>query len=1252
MRRFELIEGKSSKLWGVKVEGSELIITTVTLSHIGADGQTKYRTFASNAAALAEEARLIQEKTGEGYREIGVSGDTTLAPAATPPNPPEAPARPEMPASAAPAIAPPASAVAESVLAGIEWPTGGFTWNDRWRKRLPIIRGIHVPEFTLPADPLSRMPPFDGSSGTLATNYGYARKRGAWADEPPGGAPWTEAEAREKLQLARLREANPDPWRELLVQCVLRTDCCGLGRDYCTWAIEAAIVLHSLAFATGVMLDAAEDVDGNARWYIVRRAYQHLRHALAAAPEDAHHAARQVAESCRGRRRRLDCIVSYLFPEIGPWAEQAAAPGFVEEDIGWVDASVLSVGTICRLYRNYKVNLGFKLPVALLQVHLHGEAAFPFLRQLLYQVPNNSRLHKEIEFGAFLKFLVQMRTPALIPALVERMRIKPVRDALDKLAERWPAAVLKSIAARACASRIPEIEEQAVRLALLKPQWVMLVLACCTDDERDYFRGLLNATHSVEEAPADALPELLRAPPWTRKEPPKPLPILELAPVDHADTMAWPQGLREQWSRGGGISWLLDQVEYSQKKEPPLTAEVYALRRFVLERTFERVLAGEAPGPDDMLRQQTTPAYLFLLPDPAALALWNAMPPDTWSEWAWENSYLPGFLARHELACLPGLAAFAATRPVEGMPLALPFRAARLAPVAARVLAHFKKAKPHAMAWLRTHPETAAIGLIPPALGKEKAARDDARAALRWLANHGFAPEIRRAGARYGEAAGQAVEQLLSADAALGVPARMPTLPSFFVPTTLSRPVLNSGAPLPVKAVEHLGLMLAISKLHEPYAGLEAVKAACTAQSLGEFAWAVFEAWEKDGAPAKGNLAFLALGLLGDDVTARKLAAKIRIWPTEGLFGRAVNGLDLLAAMGTDGAFAELHGIAHKVKSRPLQNRAREKLAQLADSLGLTAEELADRLIPDLDLDEQGTAVLDFGPRRFTVAFDEFLKPYVKDEAGTRLKDLPKPNKSDDEARASTAVERFKAIKKDARAIAGVQIARLEQAMCERRRWRGEVFRRVFLDHPLMRHLARRLVWGAYRGGVLLDAFRVAEDLTLADRSDQRYELPDGAHIGVVHALELTEDLSRDFSQIFADYEILQPFRQLGRETYTLTDGERQAGRIERFQGRRVTSGSVLGLVNRDWQRGEAVKADLVDSFRKRLPAGLEAVLWLDPGVHLSDPSAEPEQTLPALVFRRQGARHDGDPVELAGLDPILVSEIIRDVDALAPLVG
>jgi DNA ligase 1 len=65
-RYFEFVEGKSSKFWEVAVNGNEM---TVRYGRIGSQGQSKTKTFADGNAATAAAAKLIEEKTGEGYVE-------------------------------------------------------------------------------------------------------------------------------------------------------------------------------------------------------------------------------------------------------------------------------------------------------------------------------------------------------------------------------------------------------------------------------------------------------------------------------------------------------------------------------------------------------------------------------------------------------------------------------------------------------------------------------------------------------------------------------------------------------------------------------------------------------------------------------------------------------------------------------------------------------------------------------------------------------------------------------------------------------------------------------------------------------------------------------------------------------------------------------------------------------------------------------------------------------------------------------
>jgi hypothetical protein len=472
-------------------------------------------------------------------------------------------------------------------------------------------------------------------------------------------------------------------------------------------------------------------------------------------------------------------------------------------------------------------------------------------------------------------------------------------------------------------------------------------------------------------------------------------------------------------------------------------------------------------------------------------------------------------------------------------------------------------------------------------------------------------------------------------------------LPGFFRAGDFRRPRLADGRALPVPAIKRLGRWLALSTLSEPRPELAEVKAACTPESLAEFAWDVFEAWQAAGNPTKALWGLAALGLLGDGSTARRLVPKIQEWRKKQIHLRANLGLDILVAMGTDAALMQLHGISHKPQFKSLRDKAQRRIDQIAAARGLSLDELADRMVPDLGLDERGGLVLDFGPRQFRVGFDETLKPFVCNAEGVRLKDLPKPNKRDDEAKAPAAVARYKELKKDAKSIAALQIARLEHSMCARRRWPVDEFKTLILNHPLLCHLARRLVWGVYRDGGLADAFRVAEDLSLADRHDDAFALPDRAEVGIAHALEWPDDLARDFGQIFGDYEITQPFKQLGRETYAPTDEERRTGVIERFKGKKVATGSMLGLIGQGWEKGEE-DGGYVWSLVKGLPDGWEAELSVDPGFHLGAPAEQPAQTVTRIAVRRQGFRRSGPPASLAELDPVLVSELIRDADLLA----
>ncbi|MFH8934761.1 DUF4132 domain-containing protein [Streptomyces griseosporeus] len=485
-----------------------------------------------------------------------------------------------------------------------------------------------------------------------------------------------------------------------------------------------------------------------------------------------------------------------------------------------------------------------------------------------------------------------------------------------------------------------------------------------------------------------------------------------------------------------------------------------------------------------------------------------------------------------------------------------------------------------------------------------------------------------------------AVDPLVSA-----LPARVPAVVPWAEPALLPQILLAGGGALPAEAVRHVLTVLALSKPGDVYPGLEVLTAHCTADSLAAFAWGLFEQWRLVGMPPKESWALHALGWLGDDDTVRRLTPVLRAWPGEGAHHRAVEGLAVLAEIGTEVALTHLHGISQRVPFKALKQRAREKIAEVAEGLGLTGEQLGDRLVPDLGLDADGSTVIDYGPRQFTVGFDEQLRPCVRDADGRQRKALPAPGAKDDPELAPAERKRFAALKKDVRAVGAEQVRRLEAAMVAQRSWTVREFQELFVAHPLVGHLVRRLVWLAEGGGVVT-AFRVTEDRTFAGADDGELTLPEDVRVRVAHPLHLGGDLPA-WSAVFAGQGILQPFPQLGRPVHRLTGEEAAGHRLTRFEGASVPVGKLLGLTRRGWERGEPQDAGVERWFHRRVDDDRHVVIGLDEGIAVGALDVFPDQTFAQVWLDSAPGDYwpsRGYPLRFGDLDPVVASEILADL--------
>jgi hypothetical protein len=715
-----------------------------------------------------------------------------------------------------------------------------------------------------------------------------------------------------------------------------------------------------------------------------------------------------------------------------------------------------------------------------------------------------------------------------------------------------------------------------------------------------------DAPEGAPGAPMDALPPVLASPPWAgRGKRAKPVVVTGLVPPD-LRSLSWAPGEREQWAEKGPRRW--QGADWNDAVRGWESGELN-------ERDQAQLLLN---APEELVRP--------------LVGRWLSKNKD---RQLWVATALAGRFGPDALPV--ALRAAEADAPKAGGVL-LPFLAPEVAVLQASWFKRLKTAREHAVAWFDRHGLEAAMMLVPDAVGKAGTTRVNAEAALRHLAaRHGDEAVIEVA-ARYGEDAARAVTAMLTADPLEIVPARVPKLPEWADPRVLPPVLLRGGEhALPVDAVGHLLTMLAMSRPEEPYAGIAIARDACDRASLAEFSWALFQRWEALGAPSTGGWAFAQLGLIGDDDTMERLVPLIRAWPSQGKYGRAVQSLDVLAAMGSDAALFSLYDFSQKAKTAGFRTKARQKIDQVAADRELTPEHLADRLVPRFDLDERGSMVLDYGPRRFTVGFDEQLKPYVLDE--------------DDEALAPDAYKRFGRLKRDVQTVASDQIERLEHAMVWGRHWSPSEFQRLFIQHPLLWHIVRRLVWMAQTedGAV---TFRIAEDRTFADADDETATIPDGAPISIPHPVDLGGKQVAAWSEVFADYEILQPFRQLGRPVHTLDPGERATEHLARFEKAKSTLGRVYGLKNRGWSFSHP-EHRLQAWLTCEIVPGRHVTLAISPGIYGSDADMQAEQTIDGMTTDPGGSATRTiagiEPVTFDTLPPAVISELLT---ALTDLTG
>lgn len=346
------------------------------------------------------------------------------------------------------------------------------------------------------------------------------------------------------------------------------------------------------------------------------------------------------------------------------------------------------------------------------------------------------------------------------------------------------------------------------------------------------------------------------------------------------------------------------------------------------------------------------------------------------------------------------------------------------------------------------------------------------------------------------------------------------------------------------------------------------------------FALEIFLKWIQNNAEAKKKWVLYFASIYGGFNIIEVFQKYIKEWSEAARGAIAAEAVMALALNGSSDALMAVDNIAHKFKHKQVKTAANKALQSAADILGITTEELGDRIVPNLGFDENMERIFDYGTRKFKVYLNIALELEVYDEKDKKLKTLPSVGVRDTEDIAKASNAEFKQMKKQLKNVVSIQKLRLETAMLADRRWTVDAWESLFVKNPVMHKFAMGLIWIAYEDNKAVQSFRYMEDGTFNTSDEDEYELPKDCTIGLAHTIDLDEETVLAWKEQLNDYEIIQPIEQLEKKVYTVTDDEKGKLDLTRFNGRELNGYTLLNRMTKmGWYKGSVQDAGCFYTF-------------------------------------------------------------------------
>jgi Domain of unknown function (DUF4132) len=340
-------------------------------------------------------------------------------------------------------------------------------------------------------------------------------------------------------------------------------------------------------------------------------------------------------------------------------------------------------------------------------------------------------------------------------------------------------------------------------------------------------------------------------------------------------------------------------------------------------------------------------------------------------------------------------------------------------------------------------------------------------------------------------------------------------------------------------------------------------------------------------------------------------------------------------------AIAELSRLRTRVRYTTAVQRLNQTLHTLATKAGVTADNLEEMALPTLGLSREGERRIDLkgGAALLRITGTADVTIEWEQREGRRTAAVPKVLKNSD----PDGVKAARAIAKEIVGALGGQAARLESFYLAERHWPFPVWRQHYLEHPLMRGLAMRLIWRFEQHGTAGGGLPRANGIE--DVSGRTLTIDDGAAVQLWHPLFDPPDRVLAWRERLATLGITQPFKQAHREVYVVTDAERTTHTYSnRFAAHILRQHQFKALADQRRWRFNLMGAWDSHNTPTRAPPrhGMTAEFWVD---SIRD-AEQTEAGIYTIITTGQVRFVREDAVmPVADVPPLVFSEIMRDVD-------